>query len=96
MELKESIAQEVIYSLSVLYKTLLIVGTFLFIASILMTALYLLNSNISLENEYISDSTLQILLVTSILFMVTSVIFRYFRNIVRVKTRPFRTERCRR
>jgi hypothetical protein len=96
MELKESIAQEVIYSLSVLYKTLLITGVFLFFSSALMIVLNLLASNISTENEFISDSTLLTLFVTSLLFVISGFVSRYFRNIVRVKTRPFRTEHCRR
>ena len=96
MKLKESIAQEVIYNLSVLYKILLITGVFLFFASVLMIAFNLFDSNILPENEFISDNTLLTSLFTSVLFIIISFIFRYFRNTIQVKTRSFRTENCRR
>ena len=96
MKLKESIAQEVIYNLSVLYKILLITGVFLFFASVLIIAFNLFDSNILPENGFISDNTLLTSLFTSVLFIIISFIFRYFRNTIRVKTRSFRTENCRR
>lgn len=93
MELKETIAQEIIYNLSVLYKVLLISGLFMFFSSAL---LYLFNLNILPENKFISDSVLHTALITSGLSIIISMIFMYFRNIVRAKTRKFRTEQCRR
>jgi hypothetical protein len=92
MELRETIAQEVIYNLSVLYKVLLVTGVFLLFTSAFM---YLLNSNISSGNEFISESTMQTSFITSVLYIATSIVFMCFRNIVRIKTRKFRTKHCR-
>ena len=92
MKLRETIAQEIIYSLSVLYKVLLVTGFFLFFSSIFMC---LLNSNISTGNVFISESIMKTSFMTSVLFIITSMIFMCFRNIIRTKTRKFRTEHCR-
>jgi hypothetical protein len=96
MEIKESIAQEAIYNLSVMYKVLLGMGVFLFISSIFMALLYLLEPNISAQDDFISESTLQKSFAISALLTIAAIIFRFFRNIVRVKTRPFRTKRSKR
>jgi len=92
MKLRETIAQEVIYNLSVSYKVLLVTGGFLFFFSVFM---YLLNSNVFSENALISDSIIKTSFITSVLSIITSMIFIYFRNLVRTKTRKFRTKHCR-
>jgi len=92
MELRETIAQEVIYNLSVMYKVLLVTGVFLLFSSFIM---YLLNSSIALENAFISDSIMNTSFNTSVLSIIISMIFMCFRNIVRIKTRKFRTKHCR-
>ena len=92
MELRETIAQEVIYNLSVLYKVILFIGFILFVSSVFI---YLLNSSISPENAFISESTMKTSFITSVLSIIISMIFMYFRNIVRIKTRKFRTKHCR-
>lgn len=96
MEIKEHIAQEAIYSLSVLYKILLGIGVFLFLSSIFMTLLYLLDSTIATQDKFISDVTLQKSFSISVFVSIAAIIFRFFRNTVRVKTRPYRSRRCRR
>ena len=92
MKLRETIAQEVIYNLSVLYKVLLVTGFLIFFYSVFM---YLLNSNISTENEFISESIMKTSFITSVLSIIISMIFMCIRNIVRIKTRKFRTKHCR-
>jgi len=92
MELKETIAQEVIYNLSILYKVLLVTGIFLLFASFIM---YLLNSSISLESAFTSNSILKTSFTSSIFYIMTSLIFMCIRNIVRIKTRKFRKMHCR-
>lgn len=99
MERKETIAQEAIYSLSVLYKILLSVGIFLLLSTMMMAFLSLFDSydlTLSSPGEFISKMALQRAFFLSIFLIVISLIFRFFRNIVRVKTRPFRTRRCKR
>lgn len=96
MEIKEHIAQEAIYNLSVLYKVLLGIGIFMFCSSTFMTLLYLLDSTTVTQDKFITDITLQKSFSISVFLTLAAIIFRFFRNKVRVKTRPYRKERCRR
>ena len=95
MELKESIARKTIYGFSITYKSLLVMGVLLFLSSIIMSFVTLLEADSTSYNELISDAALGYLFVTSVSLIFTGFTFRMLRETVRNKTRSFRRRRSR-